>query len=105
MSKNGACYLPFTTTDPFIPSHIDSRLVTFDIHLNVRKGKYNEKLITSGKSWTDEDINDFILFYMIPGYRSPWLISYTGYTANLAQKPEILINRLMASAIFHGFFK
>lgn len=41
-------------------------------------------------------------FYMIPGYRSTWLISYT---ANMAQKLEILINRLMASAIFHGFFK
>ena len=41
-------------------------------------------------------------FYMIPSYRSTWLISYT---ANMAQKLEILINRLMASAIFHGFFK
>ena len=41
-------------------------------------------------------------FYMIPGYRSTWLISYT---ANMAQKLEILINRLMASAVFHGFFK
>ena len=39
-------------------------------------------------------------FYMIPGYT--WLISYT---ANMAQKLEILINRLMASAIFHRFFK
>ena len=35
-------------------------------------------------------------FNMIPGYRSTWLISYT---ANMAQKLEILINRLMASAI------
>ena len=42
------------------------------------------------------------IFYMIPGYRSTWLISYT---ANMAQKLEILINWLMASAIFHGFFK
>ena len=41
-------------------------------------------------------------FYMIPGYRSTWLISYT---ANMAQKLDILIKRLMASAIFHGFFK
>ena len=41
-------------------------------------------------------------FYTIPGYRSTWLISFT---ANMAQKLEILINRLMASAIFHGFFK
>ena len=41
-------------------------------------------------------------FYMIPSYRSTWLISYT---ANMAQKLEILINRLMASAIFLGFFK
>ena len=40
--------------------------------------------------------------YMIPVYRSTWLISYT---ANMAQKLEILINRLMESAIFHGFFK
>ena len=30
--------------------------------------------------------------YMIPGYRSTWLISYT---ANMTQKREILINRLM----------
>ena len=41
-------------------------------------------------------------FYIIPGYRSTWLISYT---ANMAQKLEILFNRLLASAIFHGFFK
>ena len=41
-------------------------------------------------------------FYIIPGYRSTWLISHT---ANMAQKFEILINRFMASAIFHGFFK
>ena len=34
LSKNGASDLPFT------PSHIDSRLVSFDIHLNVCKGKY-----------------------------------------------------------------
>ena len=41
-------------------------------------------------------------FYMIPGYRSTWLIRYT---ANIAQKLEILINRLMASTIVHDFFK
>jgi len=41
-------------------------------------------------------------FYMIPGYSSTWLIRYT---ANMAQKLEISINRLMASAIVHGFIK
>ena len=41
-------------------------------------------------------------FYMLPGYCSTWPIRYT---ANMAQKLEILINRLMASAIVHGFFK
>ena len=41
-------------------------------------------------------------FYMIPGYSSTWLIRYT---ANMAQKLEILLNRLMGSAIVHGFFK
>ena len=41
-------------------------------------------------------------FYIIPGYSSTWLIRYT---ANMAQKLEISINRLMASAIVHGFFK
>ena len=41
-------------------------------------------------------------FYMIPCYRSTWLISYA---VNMAQKLEILINRIMGSAIFHGFFK
>ena len=39
---------------------------------------------------------------MIPGYNSTWLIRYT---ANMAQKLEISINKLMASAIIHGFFK
>ena len=42
-------------------------------------------------------------FYMIPAYRGTWLISYT---ANMAQKLEILINRLMhGKCNFHGFFK
>ena len=41
-------------------------------------------------------------FCMIPGYSSKWLIRYT---ANMAQKLEMLINRLVASATVHGFFK
>ena len=41
-------------------------------------------------------------FYMIPGYSSTWLIRYT---ANMAQKLEISVNRLIASAIVHGLFK
>ena len=41
-------------------------------------------------------------FYMIPGYSSTLLIRYT---ANMAQKLEIFINRLVVSAIVHSFFK